>query len=139
MAWYHEFLELSEKLSEMQSQLADAQNNLQLERTKMEIVQKEAKEKEERLTELQRLVTEVEQRENLSSFKEGKMQTQVVTDRSENKQRNYPELEKVRAESAAAKEELNSYKEKAGEIERTINGKRNKPDPSSRRTRAHQG
>ncbi|XP_063159679.1 A-kinase anchor protein 9 isoform X1 [Candoia aspera] len=108
-------LELSEKLSEMQSQLADAQNNLQLERTKMEIVQKEAKEKEERLTELQRLVTEVEQ-----SFKEGKMQTQVVTELSENKPRNDPELEKVRAESAAAKEELNSYKEKAEKLEEQL-------------------
>ncbi|KAM6449906.1 A-kinase anchor protein 9 isoform 3-T3 [Liasis olivaceus] len=116
-------LELSERLSEMQSQLADAQNNLQLERTKIEIVQKEAKEKEERLIELQRLLTEVEQRhkkEKLSSSTEGKMHSQVITDLTENKQRNDPELEKVRAESAAAKEELNSYKEKAEKLKEQL-------------------
>ncbi|ETE64629.1 A-kinase anchor protein 9, partial [Ophiophagus hannah] len=115
-------LELSEKLSEMQSQLEDAQNNLQLERTKLEIVQREAKEKEERLVELQQLLKEIEQRhkkEKLSSSKE-KMQTQVVTEMDENKQGNYLELEKVKAESAAAKEELNNYKEKAEKLKEQL-------------------
>ncbi|XP_034258140.1 A-kinase anchor protein 9 isoform X2 [Pantherophis guttatus] len=111
-------LELSEKLSEMQSQLTDAQNNLQLERTKLENVQKETKEKEEKLVELKQLLKEIEQRhkeEKLSSCQE-KLQTQVVTELDENKQGNYLELEKVRAESAAAKEELNNYKEKAEKL-----------------------
>ncbi|XP_058035562.1 A-kinase anchor protein 9 isoform X4 [Ahaetulla prasina] len=115
-------LELSEKLAEMQSQLADAQNNLQLERTKLEIVQKETKEKEERLVELKQLLKEIEQRhkeEKLSSSQE-KLQTQVVTELDENKQRNYLALEKVRAESAAAKEELNNYKEKAEKLKEQL-------------------
>ncbi|KAL7976552.1 hypothetical protein Chor_008501 [Crotalus horridus] len=112
-------LELSAKLSEIQSQLADAQNNLQLERTKLELVQKETKEKEERLVKLQQLLTEIEQRhkrEKLSSSEEKKMQTQMVAELGENKQGNYLELEKVRLESAAAKEELNNYKEKAEKL-----------------------
>uniref|UniRef100_A0A8C6YG75 A-kinase anchoring protein 9 n=1 Tax=Naja naja TaxID=35670 RepID=A0A8C6YG75_NAJNA len=100
-------LELLEKLSEMQSQLEDAQNNLELERTKLEIVQKEAKEKEERLVELEQLSKE-------------KMQTQVVTEMDENKQGNYLELEKVKVESAAAKEELNNYKEKAEKLKEQL-------------------
>ncbi|XP_026578503.1 A-kinase anchor protein 9 isoform X4 [Pseudonaja textilis] len=113
-------LELSEKLSEMQSQLEDAQNYLQLERTKVEIVQREAKEKEERLVELQQLLKEIEQRhkkEKLSSSNEN-MQTQV--EMGENKQGNYLELEKVKAESAAAKEELNNYKEKAEKLKEEL-------------------
>ncbi|XP_039213611.1 A-kinase anchor protein 9 isoform X10 [Crotalus tigris] len=112
-------LELSAKLSEIQSQLADAQNNLQLERTKLELVQKETKEKEERLVKLQQLLTEIEQRherEKLSSSEERKMQTQMVAELGENKQGNYLELEKIRLESAAAKEELNNYKEKAEKL-----------------------
>ncbi|XP_029139848.1 A-kinase anchor protein 9 [Protobothrops mucrosquamatus] len=116
-------LELSEKLSEMQSQLADAQNNLQLERTKLELVKNETKEKEERLVKLQQLLTEIEQRhkrEKLSSSEERKMQTQMVTELGENKQGNYLELEKVRLESAAAKEELNNYKEKAEKLKEQL-------------------
>ncbi|KAM3822321.1 A-kinase anchor protein 9 isoform 3-T3 [Vipera latastei] len=116
-------LELPEKLSEMQSQLADAQNNLQLERTKLELVQKETKEKEERLVKLQQLLTEIEQRhkrEKLSSSGERKMQMQMVTELDENKQGNYLELEKVRVESAAVKEELNNYKEKAEKLKEAL-------------------
>ncbi|XP_070584247.1 A-kinase anchor protein 9 [Erythrolamprus reginae] len=114
--------ELSEKLSDMQRQLEDAQNNLQLERTKLENVQKEAKEKEERLVELQQLLREIEQRhkkEKLSHFEE-KTQIQVVAELGANKQGNYLELEKVRAESAAAKEELNNYKEKAEKLKEQL-------------------
>ncbi|XP_062982917.1 A-kinase anchor protein 9 isoform X3 [Elgaria multicarinata webbii] len=113
--------ELLEKLSEMESQLASAQNNLQLEKMKVETAQKEAKEKEERLVEFQKLLAEAEkkqEREKTQSSKQGKMQTpQVGTELNENKQRNVltadPEIERVRAESAAAKEELNSFREKA--------------------------
>lgn len=45
---------------------------------------------------------------------------QVAKELSENKERNIlsddPELEKIRAESVAAKEELNSYREKAEKL-----------------------
>ncbi|XP_032093616.1 A-kinase anchor protein 9 isoform X2 [Thamnophis elegans] len=68
-------LELSEKRSEMQRQLADAQNNLQLERTKVEIVPKETKEKEESVEQLLNEIEQIQKKEKLSSSEEN-MQTQ---------------------------------------------------------------
>ncbi|XP_061443901.1 A-kinase anchor protein 9 isoform X4 [Rhineura floridana] len=112
---------LSDKLLEMESELASAQSNLQLEKAKVEIAQKEAKEKEERLTELYQLLAEVEEknkREKARSSNQEKIHTvQMGRELSENKERNIltndPEVERIKAESAAAKEELNSYREKA--------------------------
>ncbi|XP_042327415.1 A-kinase anchor protein 9-like isoform X2 [Sceloporus undulatus] len=120
--------ELLEKLSEMERELTSAQINLQLEKSKVEIVQKEANEKEERLTELQHLLAEVEEnykKEKAQSSKEGKIKSpQVEAKLSENKERNMlvadPELEQVRAECAAAKEELNNYKEKADKLKEQL-------------------
>ncbi|XP_013908255.1 PREDICTED: A-kinase anchor protein 9 isoform X3 [Thamnophis sirtalis] len=68
-------LELSEKRSEMQRQLADAQNNLQLERTKVEIVPKGTKEKEESVEQLLNEIEQIQKKEKLSSSEEN-MQTQ---------------------------------------------------------------
>ncbi|XP_033022009.1 A-kinase anchor protein 9 isoform X9 [Lacerta agilis] len=115
---------LSNKLLQMESQLASAQSSLELEKAKVEIAQKEAKEKEERLAELHQLLAEVEEKhkkEKAKSSKQEKMLTaQVAKELSENKERNilsdYPELERIRAESVAAKEELNSYREKAEKL-----------------------
>ncbi|XP_053121298.1 A-kinase anchor protein 9 isoform X3 [Hemicordylus capensis] len=112
---------LLEKLSEMENQLASAHSDLQLEKTKVEIAEKEAKEKEERLTELRQLLAEVDEkhkREKTKSSKQGKVQTlQMGTELQENEERKIltadPELERVKAEAAAAKEELNNYREKA--------------------------
>lgn len=42
------------------------------------------------------------------------------TELDENKQGNYLELEKVRVESAAVKEELNNYKEKAEKLKEAL-------------------
>lgn len=53
---------LLEKLTEMERQVANAHSNLQLEKTKVEIAQKEAKEKEGRLTELQQLLADSEEK-----------------------------------------------------------------------------
>uniref|UniRef100_A0A670JKF4 A-kinase anchoring protein 9 n=1 Tax=Podarcis muralis TaxID=64176 RepID=A0A670JKF4_PODMU len=113
---------LSNKLLEMESQLAGAQSSLELEKAKVEIAQKEAKEKEERLAELHQLLAEVEEKhkkEKAKSSKQEKTLT-VAKELSENKERNIlsddPELEKIRAESVAAKEELNSYREKAEKL-----------------------
>lgn len=68
---------LSEKLSEMERQLANAHNTLELEKTKVEVAENEAKEKEARLVELQQLLAKVEEkhkREKTKSSKQGKMQ-----------------------------------------------------------------
>ncbi|XP_044281047.1 A-kinase anchor protein 9 isoform X3 [Varanus komodoensis] len=105
--------ELLEKLLEMEGQLANAQNNLQLEKIKVETAQKETKEKEERLAELQWLLAEAEEKHK-----------KVGIELNENEQIHAmtadPELERVRAESAAAKEELNSYREKADKFKEQL-------------------
>ncbi|CAI5788758.1 A-kinase anchoring protein 9 [Podarcis lilfordi] len=115
---------LSNKLLEMESQLAGAQSSLELEKAKVEIAQKEAKEKEERLAELHQLLAEVEEKHKKEKAKSSKQEktltAQVAKELSENKERNIlsddPELERIRAESVAAKEELNSYREKAEKL-----------------------
>uniref|UniRef100_A0A670JNB2 A-kinase anchoring protein 9 n=1 Tax=Podarcis muralis TaxID=64176 RepID=A0A670JNB2_PODMU len=116
---------LSNKLLEMESQLAGAQSSLELEKAKVEIAQKEAKEKEERLAELHQLLAEVEEKHKKEKAKSSKQEKTLtaqvcVAQKCENKERNIlsddPELEKIRAESVAAKEELNSYREKAEKL-----------------------
>nr|XP_056713068.1 A-kinase anchor protein 9 [Euleptes europaea] len=117
---------LLEKLTEMERQVANAQSNLQLEKTKVEIAQKEAKEKEGRLTELRQLLAEAEEkhkRERTKISKKAKT-LQKVPQQSENKERRLLrddlELEKVRGESAAAKEELNSCREKVEKLKEEL-------------------
>uniref|UniRef100_A0A8D2LLE7 A-kinase anchoring protein 9 n=1 Tax=Varanus komodoensis TaxID=61221 RepID=A0A8D2LLE7_VARKO len=113
--------ELLEKLLEMEGQLANAQNNLQLEKIKVETAQKETKEKEERLAELQWLLAEAEEKHKKVRTESSK---QVGIELNENEQIHAmtadPELERVRAESAAAKEELNSYREKADKFKEQL-------------------
>ncbi|XP_054847856.1 A-kinase anchor protein 9 isoform X2 [Eublepharis macularius] len=116
---------LLEKLSEMECQVANAHSSLQLEKTKVEIAQKEAKEKEERLAELKQLLAEVEEKHKREKTKIKKAKLpQVVPEQRENKQRSLladdHELEKVRAESAAAKEELNSCREKVEKLKEEL-------------------
>ncbi|KAH0627467.1 hypothetical protein JD844_003197 [Phrynosoma platyrhinos] len=77
--------ELLEKLSEMERELTNAQINLQLEKSKVEIIQKEANEKEERLTELQHLLADIEEKhkkEKTQSSKEGKIKSPQVKELS---------------------------------------------------------
>uniref|UniRef100_A0A8D2LNS6 A-kinase anchoring protein 9 n=1 Tax=Varanus komodoensis TaxID=61221 RepID=A0A8D2LNS6_VARKO len=118
--------ELLEKLLEMEGQLANAQNNLQLEKIKVETAQKETKEKEERLAELQWLLAEAEEKHKKVRTESSKQKwvTQVGIELNENEQIHAmtadPELERVRAESAAAKEELNSYREKADKFKEQL-------------------
>ncbi|XP_060638257.2 A-kinase anchor protein 9 isoform X2 [Anolis sagrei] len=120
--------ELLEKLTEMEGELKNAQNNLQLEKSKVEIAQKKEREKEEKLTELQHLLVEVEEKhkkEKMQSSQKGKIQTaQEETKLDENQERNIltadPELERARAECAAAKEELSSYIEKTEKLKEQL-------------------
>lgn len=70
-----------EKLQKMERQLADAHSNLQLEKSKVDIAQKEAKEKEEKLIELRQLLHEVEEKHKLEETKHSeheKMQMSLV-------------------------------------------------------------
>ncbi|XP_048366810.1 A-kinase anchor protein 9 isoform X3 [Sphaerodactylus townsendi] len=117
---------LLEKLTEMEGQVANAHTSLQLEKAKVEIAQKEAKEKEGRLTELRQRLAEVEEkhkRERTKMARKAKT-PQRVPEKSENKERGLLpadlELEKVRGESAAAKEELNSSREKVEKLKEEL-------------------
>uniref|UniRef100_A0A803U0W9 A-kinase anchoring protein 9 n=1 Tax=Anolis carolinensis TaxID=28377 RepID=A0A803U0W9_ANOCA len=120
--------ELLEKLTEMESELKNAQINLQLEKSKVEVAQKKEKEKEEKLTELQHLLVKVEEKykkEKMQSSQKGKIQTtQEKTKLDENQERNIltadPELERVKAECAAAKEELSSYIENTEKLKEQL-------------------
>ncbi|XP_066483932.1 A-kinase anchor protein 9 isoform X7 [Tiliqua scincoides] len=120
-----------EKLQKIESQLAIAHSNLQLEKSKVDIAQKEAKEKEERLIELQQLLQEVEEKHKMKETKRSEQEkvqmSQMGTELHENQERKIltadSELERLRAESAAAKEELNSHREKAEKFKEQLMGK----------------
>ncbi|XP_063180881.1 A-kinase anchor protein 9 isoform X1 [Chroicocephalus ridibundus] len=119
---------LTQRLSEMEDQLATVNHNLELEKENVKIAQKEAKVKEERLLELQQLLEEVKEKhkgEIEKYIKQKEMQTyqvaaQPMEIQNENVLINELELEKVKEEAAAAKEELNSYREKAEKLQQEL-------------------
>ncbi|XP_071661243.1 A-kinase anchor protein 9 isoform X5 [Patagioenas fasciata] len=117
---------LTQRLSEMEDQLATVNHSLELEKENVNIVQKEAKVKEERLLELQQLLEEMEEKhrgEIQKCIKQEEMQTdQVGAQLMESQRENtlINELEKAKEEAAAAKEELSSYKEKAEKLQQEL-------------------
>ncbi|XP_068260550.1 A-kinase anchor protein 9 isoform X3 [Nyctibius grandis] len=118
---------LTQRLSEMEDQLATVNRNLELEEENVKIAQKEAKVKEERLLELQQLLEEVQEKhkgEIQKYIKQEEMQTYQVGAQLMESQKdvliNEFELEKVKEEAAAAKEELSSYKEKAEKLQQEL-------------------
>ncbi|NXV11575.1 AKAP9 protein, partial [Cepphus grylle] len=119
---------LTQRLSEMEDQLATVNRNLELEKENVKIAQKEAKVKEERLLELQQLLEEVKEKhkgETEEYIKQEEMQTyqvgaQPMEIQKENVLINELELEKVKEEAAAAKEELNSYREKTEKLQQEL-------------------
>ncbi|XP_053876459.1 A-kinase anchor protein 9 isoform X6 [Malaclemys terrapin pileata] len=119
---------LTEKLSEMENQLAKMYNNLELEKENAEIAQKEAIKKENRLLELQQLLEDIQEKhkEDIKKTpKQGEEQTsEVVTELTQSQEGSVfiaeSELEKIKAESAAAKEELSSYREKSEKLQEEL-------------------
>uniref|UniRef100_A0A8C6IZM4 Uncharacterized protein n=1 Tax=Melopsittacus undulatus TaxID=13146 RepID=A0A8C6IZM4_MELUD len=96
------FSVLKQRLSEMEDQLATVNQTLELEKENVKVAQKEAKVKEERLLELQQLLEEVQEKhkgEIQKYIKQEEMQT---------------------CQAAAAKEELNSYREKAEKLHQEL-------------------
>uniref|UniRef100_A0A8C8VNJ0 A-kinase anchoring protein 9 n=1 Tax=Pelusios castaneus TaxID=367368 RepID=A0A8C8VNJ0_9SAUR len=118
----------TEKLSEMENQLAKMYNNLELEKENVKIAQKEAILKEKRLLELQQLLDDIQEKhkeEIKKTLKQGEVQTSEVVAKLTQSQEGSVliaecELEKIKAESAAAKEELSSYKEKSEKLEEEL-------------------
>ncbi|NXC09874.1 AKAP9 protein, partial [Orthonyx spaldingii] len=117
---------LTQRLSEMEDQLAVVNRSLELEKEKVKIAQKEAIVKEERFLELQQLLEEVQEDykgEIQKHIKQEEMQTyeveaQLMGSQKENVLIN--ELEQVKEEAAAAKEELSSYREKAEKLQQEL-------------------
>ncbi|NXH32200.1 AKAP9 protein, partial [Myiagra hebetior] len=117
---------LTQRLSEMEDQLAMVNRSLELEKENVKVVQMEAAVKEERLLELQQLLEEVQEKhkgEIQKYIKQEEMQTyQVEAEIMESQKENVliNELEQVKEEAAAAKEELSSYREKAEKLQQEL-------------------
>ncbi|NWR30299.1 AKAP9 protein, partial [Tachuris rubrigastra] len=117
---------LTQKLNEMEDQLSMVNHNLEIEKENVKVAQKEAKVKEERFLELQQLLEEVQEKykgEIQKYMKQEEMQTyQVGAQLTESQKENVlmNELERVKEEAAAAKEELSSYREKAEKLQQEL-------------------
>ncbi|NWS53452.1 AKAP9 protein, partial [Chunga burmeisteri] len=119
---------LTQRLSEMEDQMATVYHNLELEKENVKVAQKEAEVKGEKLLELQQLLEKVQEeqkREIQKCIKQEEMQTykvgaQLMGSQKENVLINELELEQVKEEAAAAKEELSSYREKAEKLQQEL-------------------
>ncbi|NWW66168.1 AKAP9 protein, partial [Ifrita kowaldi] len=120
---------LTQRLCEMEDQLAMVNRSLELEKENVKVAQKEATVKEERFLELQQLLEEVQEKhkgEIQKYIKQEEMQTyqveaQIMESQKENVLIN--ELEQVKEEAAAAKEELSGYREKAEKLQQELSVK----------------
>uniref|UniRef100_A0A8C5JMH0 A-kinase anchoring protein 9 n=1 Tax=Junco hyemalis TaxID=40217 RepID=A0A8C5JMH0_JUNHY len=117
---------LTQRLSEMEDQLAMVNRSLELEKENVKVAQREATVKEERFLELQQLLEEVKEKhkgEIQKYIKQEEMQTYQVEAQlmqSQKEKVHITELEQVKEEAAAAKEELNSYREKAEKLQQEL-------------------
>ncbi|NXP92457.1 AKAP9 protein, partial [Passerina amoena] len=117
---------LTQRLSEMEDQLAMVNRSLELEKENVKVAQREATVKEERFLELQQLLEEVKEKhkgEIQQYIKQKEIQMYQVEAQLMESQKEkvlVTELEQVKEEAAAAKEELNSYREKAEKLQEEL-------------------
>ncbi|KAL9870844.1 LOW QUALITY PROTEIN: A-kinase anchor protein 9 [Geothlypis trichas] len=117
---------LTQRLNEMECQLAMVNHSLELEKENVKVAQREATVKEERFLELQQLLEEVKEKhkgEIQKYIKQEEMQTCLIEAQLTESQKEkvlITELEQVKEEAAAAKEELNSYREKAEKLQQEL-------------------
>ncbi|NXV75387.1 AKAP9 protein, partial [Atlantisia rogersi] len=119
---------LTQRLSVLEVQLATVNRNLELEKENVKIAQKEANVKEERLLELQQLLEEVQEKHrgeiqkyvNQQELQTYQVGAQLTESQKENVLIDELELEKVKGEAAAAKEELSSYREKTEKLQQEL-------------------
>ncbi|XP_015473230.1 A-kinase anchor protein 9 isoform X7 [Parus major] len=117
---------LTQRLNEVETQLAMVNRSLELEKENVKVAQKEATVKEERFLELQQLLEELKEKhkgEIQKYIKQEEMQTYQVEALLMGSQKEkvlITELEQVKEEAAAAKEELNSYREKAEKLKQEL-------------------
>ncbi|XP_036086227.1 A-kinase anchor protein 9 isoform X4 [Rousettus aegyptiacus] len=114
------------RISELESQMVEMQTNLILEKEQVEIAEKNAVEKEKKLLELQKLLKDSEKKQGSKErkrspqgdFEVPKTTTELIHNQEESGF--FVQLEALRAESAATKEELASYKEKAEKLQEEL-------------------
>uniref|UniRef100_A0A8U8C5D1 Uncharacterized protein n=1 Tax=Geospiza parvula TaxID=87175 RepID=A0A8U8C5D1_GEOPR len=103
---------LTQRLSEMEDQLAMVNRSLELEKENAKVAQREATVKEERFLELQQLLEEVKEKHK------GEIQQYIKQKEMQMHQVNRCHF--LLEEAAAAKEELNSYREKAEKLQQEL-------------------
>ncbi|NXM63537.1 AKAP9 protein, partial [Illadopsis cleaveri] len=117
---------LTQRLSEMEEQLAMVNHSLELEKENVKVAQKEAAVKEKRFLELQQLLEEVKEKhkEEIQKYvKQEELQTYQVEAQLMESQKEkvlITELEQMKEEAAAAKEELSSSREKAEKLQQEL-------------------
>nr|XP_020746289.1 A-kinase anchor protein 9 isoform X5 [Odocoileus virginianus texanus] len=117
---------LTLRISELESQVVEMQTSLILEKEQIEIAEKNALEKEKKLLELQKLLEDNEKKQG-GKEREGRppgdfevLKTTAELFHTNEENGFFGQLESVRAESAATKEELASYKEKAEKLQEEL-------------------
>lgn len=126
-----ELSELRVRLLDMNSQLVEMHKQLEFEKEQVNAAQKEAMEKEERLLELRRIMNEMHQSDvdkdtkellkegQMSAFQRSAKDTQGTEPNSSATRLQF-EMEKLKVEAAAVKEELNSFREKTEKLEEEL-------------------
>uniref|UniRef100_A0A8D1VDH3 A-kinase anchoring protein 9 n=1 Tax=Sus scrofa TaxID=9823 RepID=A0A8D1VDH3_PIG len=117
---------LTLRISELESQVVEMQTSLISEKEQVEIAEKNALEKEKKLLELQKLLEDNEKKQGdkernrspQGDFEVLKTTTELIHTSEENGF--FGQLGTLRAESAATKEELASYKEKAEKLQEEL-------------------
>ncbi|XP_045434408.1 A-kinase anchor protein 9 isoform X12 [Pipistrellus kuhlii] len=118
---------LTLRISELESQVVEMQTSLVLGKEQVEIAEKNAMEKEKKLLELQKLLEDSEKNQEGKERKRSSQGDFEVPKTTElihtNKESGlFSQLEALRAESAATKEELANYKEKAEKLQQELLG-----------------
>ncbi|XP_023606452.1 A-kinase anchor protein 9 isoform X4 [Myotis lucifugus] len=116
---------LTLRISELESQVVEMQASLVLEKEQVEIAEKNALEKEKKLLELQKLLEDSEKNQRGKERKrssQGDFEVPKTTELIHTNEESgfFGQLEALRAESAATKEELANYKEKAEKLQQEL-------------------
>ncbi|XP_036921974.1 A-kinase anchor protein 9 isoform X2 [Sturnira hondurensis] len=117
---------LTLRISELENQVVEMQTSLILGKEQVEIAEKNAVEKERKLQELQKLLEDSEKNQGGKERKRSPQgDFEVLTTTTElihtnEESRFFVQLEALRAESAATKEELANYKEKAEKLQEEL-------------------
>ncbi|KAM6202302.1 A-kinase anchor protein 9 [Rhynchocyon petersi] len=119
---------LTLKISELESQVDEMNSSLMLEKAQVQIAEKSALEKEKKLLALQKLLADSEklqghEKQGSPQGNSGILETTAELFHSNEGSAFFVELESLRAESAATKEELENYKEKAEKLQEELSVK----------------